>query len=160
MKEFKNPSGEGDLELEASVDQRPTRTEFLCLAKCLVLQVWVCLYQVCYWVPWAHGLLGRRYKYVLFYLSAILGVSLEPDLSVDLLTFSFPFQVLLVLPSYPPFTPNQTLLLFTLFIQYLLFVSWHMNSAFCRICSFPPAQFSGDKCGPNPSESPADSWES
>jgi hypothetical protein len=55
----------------------------------------------------AHGLLGRSYRHVLFYSSAILGVSLKPDLSADLLTAPFLSQVILVLLSYPTPYPES-----------------------------------------------------
>lgn len=72
----------------------------------------------------AHGLLGRSYRHVLFYSSAILGVSLKPDLSADLLTAPFLYQVILVVLSYPTPIPNQTLLLLP-FYSIPLFILLH-----------------------------------
>lgn len=84
-----------DLELETSLDQRPTSTESMPPAKCPDLQVLVA-YAYKEWElssKYADLPLGRRCKC--------------PDLCVDLLTFPFPSQVLLV--DYF-LSPHQTLL--------------------------------------------------
>ena len=93
----------------------------------------------------AHGLLGRSYRHVLFYSSAILGVSLKPDLSEDLLTAPFLSQVILVVLSYPTPIPNQTLLLLP-FYSIPLFISF----AFCRISLSHPHRSQGTNGAPNP----------
>lgn len=92
-----------------------------------------------------HGLLGRSDRLVLFYSSAVLGVSLKPDLWADLLTAPFLSQVLLILSPSLPSTPNQTLLL-------LPFYSMPLSISFAsyRISFAHPRRSQGTNGAPNP----------
>lgn len=79
----RNQSGGIDLELEGALDQRPTRTGFLCPAKCPALSgLCACPRSVVTeWVfQGAPSLPLGRSCVCLVYWSALLGVILEPDL--------------------------------------------------------------------------------
>lgn len=133
---------------EACLYRRPSRTEFLCLAKCPALQVSLCLLRSVTAegaLQHAHGLRGRSDRLVLFYSSAVLGVSLKPDLWADLLTAPFLSQVLLILSPSLPSTPNQTLLL-------LPFYSMPLSLSFAsyRISLAHPHRSQGTNGAPNP----------